>query len=161
MGQAPSCFRRVSPSECSPVTIEDLGTFVFLPLHRDSSFLHEKYIKEGLSPEQIAARFFSPTLTRKTIIRHLKAAGIVLRKEDQRSTGPLPYGYRWSKLKAVQHKREQSAIYRIRKLREQGMSYQKVAEVLNTMEVPTRTGKGKWHGNQVFEICQREKVLHS
>ena len=40
-------------------------------------------------------------------------------------------------------------------LREQGYSYWKIAEVLNTMKIPTKTRKAKWHPTTVMKILKK------
>ena len=50
------------------------------------------------------------------------------------------------------HKRELEAILKMRKLRDQGFSFWKNAKVLNTMEMPTKNRKGRWHARTIQAI---------
>jgi hypothetical protein len=63
---------------------------------KDKSFLHQKYVVEGLSCEEIATQIFS---ARTTVLKYLK----------------------------------------IHEFRDKGLSYWKIADVLNTMKIPTKT----------------------
>jgi hypothetical protein len=51
------------------------------------------------------------------------------------------------------HKRELEAILKMRKLRDQGFSFWMIAKVLNTMEMPTKNRKGRWHARTIQAIC--------
>lgn len=58
----------------------------------------------------------------------------------------------------MEHQRELKAIEKMRKLREKGFSYWKIAEVLNAMKVPTKTHKGKWHARTVLSVLQADPL---
>lgn len=62
------------------------------------------------------------------------------------------------KRKLIEHKREAETIRKMRELRDKGFSYRKIAEVLNTMKVPTKTGRGKWHGKTVYQILSLRDI---
>jgi hypothetical protein len=42
----------------------------------------------------------------------------------------------------------------MRKLREQGFSYWKIADVFNSMKVPTKTGRGRWHARAIQNVLE-------
>lgn len=128
-----------------------VDSFEFNPRYqfRDRLFLHQKYVAEGLSPEQIAAETFS---SRKVIVKHLKGSGIVLRTKDRRKTGPLPFGVRRRQYRVMVDKRATLAIMRMRQLREQGLSYDRIAGVLNTMGIKTCSGRAQWYAKTVREV---------
>jgi transcriptional regulator len=46
-------------------------------------------------------------------------------------------------------------------LREKGYSYRKIAEILDTMQIPTKTHKRKWQARVVHGILNRVKVTQS
>lgn len=50
---------------------------------------------------------------------------------------------------------EQSTIKLMQKLRQNGLSYEKIAGVLNDMNMKTKRGKGKWYAFSVFKIIRR------
>ena len=37
-------------------------------------------------------------------------------------------------------------------LRAQGFSYWKIADIFNSMKIPTQMGKGKWHAKTIHQI---------
>ena len=53
------------------------------------------------------------------------------------------------------HKREKANIEKMKELRANGFSYWKIAEVFNSMKIPTKTGKGKWHARTILEVLRR------
>jgi len=52
----------------------------------------------------------------------------------------------------VKIKQDSKLIEIVKVLREQGMSYQKIAEQFNRNEINTRSGVGKWFGKTVRDI---------
>lgn len=44
----------------------------------------------------------------------------------------------------------------INKMRREGNSYQVIADQLNQKQIPTLSGKGKWHGKTVQKICKKQ-----
>jgi hypothetical protein len=91
-------------------------------------------------------------------VKYLKAYKISLRTEDDARKlrkSNLAYGERWQDGKVVPCKREQENIVMIKKLRAQGMGLQGIADFLNSMEIPTKTRKGKWQTAQVWYILNR------
>ena len=106
------------------------------PLFRDPVFLGQKYIVDGLPMEEIGAQTFS---SGRTVRKHLLVNKIPLRPEDQRSTGPLPFGKKWKNHRVAAHRREQDTIARMTRLRADGLSYDKIASAMNAMR--SLTGK--------------------
>lgn len=58
----------------------------------------------------------------------------------------------------VSHKGELEVIEKMKELRSKGYSYRKIAEILNTMKVPTKTKKGKWHGKSVYHVLYKAEI---
>jgi hypothetical protein len=52
-------------------------------------------------------------------------------------------------------------IERMNRLREQGFSYWKIADILNSMGVPTKTRKGPWQARSVQQILERMQTVAS
>ena len=92
-------------------------------------------------------------------MKFLKKFGIPLRPEEESRrllrNGQLGYGERTRNSKTDKHKRELENIQKMQILREQGYSYWKIAEVLNTMKIPTKTRKAKWHPTTVMKILKK------
>lgn len=118
---------------------------------KDKSFLHQKYVVESLSCDEIASQIFS---ARTTVLKYLKIHGIPVREvgTNQKRVRGLAYGQKVKERTLAEHKREQEAIMKMKDLREKGFSYWKIADVLNAMKVPTKTRKGRWHARSVHAI---------
>ncbi len=125
-----------------------------LPLYKSEFFLHQKYVLEGLSISEIATQIFS---SRAAVAATLKRHDIPIRPADisNKNRAQLGYGQAWQKHSIIQHKRELAAIEKMKTLRAQGFSYWKIADVFNSMKVPTKTGRGKWHARSVQQILDR------
>jgi AICAR transformylase/IMP cyclohydrolase PurH len=68
----------------------------------------------------------------------------------------LAYGQKVKERTLTEHKREQEVILKIRELRNKGLSYWKIVDVLNTMKVPTKTRKGRWHARTIQAILLKD-----
>ncbi len=53
------------------------------------------------------------------------------------------------------HQREVAVIEQIRTLRTQGNSYWKVADILNVMQIPTKSRRAKWQATTVLKILKK------
>ena len=125
--------------------------FIYIPKFRDKSFLLQKYVEEGLSISEIASICFS---TRCAVRNGLTKHGITIKsqKELGKNKSQLRFGEAYRKRQVVDHKRELEAIEKMKQLREQGFSYWKIADVLNTMKIPTKTRRGQWHARSVQKV---------
>ncbi|WP_417335341.1 recombinase family protein [Halobacteriovorax marinus] len=96
-------------------------------------------------------------------MKYLKLHGIQIREVGfniRRKRG-LAYGEKMVLRQKEEHKREQQYLTKMKSLREKGFSYWKIADILNTMKVPTKRRKGKWHSKTVYSILVRnEPYLH-
>lgn len=144
------------PNYFPPANISMISVVCTDQSFKDKSFLHQKYVVEGLSCEEIASQIFS---ARTTVLKYLKIHGIPVREigSNQKRVRGLAYGHKIKERSLAEHKREQKAILKMRELREKGFSYWKIADVLNAMKVPTKTRKGKWHSRSVHAILIKIK----
>lgn len=122
--------------------------------YKDKFFLHQKYVVEGLSCDEISKQIFS---ARTTILKYLKIHGIPVREvgSNQKRARGLAYGRKIKERSLAEHKREQKAILKMRELRDKGFSYWKIADVLNAMKIPTKTLRGRWHARTVLSILNK------
>jgi len=67
--------------------------------------------------------------------------------------GPVPYGYETSDGCLVEVSEEQAVLKRIGRLRSRGLSYNRVAELLNQDEVPAKRG-GAWYAMSVRSVVR-------
>lgn len=143
--------------QASKIQITDSFEFISIPKWRNASFLHEKYVKEGRSPAQIAAETFS---CRSNITEQLKLRGIVLRNGDKpkvKTISQLKYGERIWRKKLSKDRKERSVLNTIGKLHARHYSYHQIAHFLNDSGIPTKTGRGKWHARFVQKLLHRGK----
>ena len=84
--------------------------------------------------------------------------GIQLRAADRKITGSQVFGFKMKNRRAIANNREQEVIKQIGALREKGFSYEKIAEVLNSMDVATKK-KTRWYPKTVRQICLRLKNI--
>lgn len=121
----------------------------------EKSFLHQKYVVEGLSSKEIAAQI---SFSRATVTKYLNDYGIPLKKITRRKTGKMVYGYRQYGGRAVVLKKELKVIELIKSHKESGYSYQKIADILNNLKAPTKGGKGFWYSKVVRQVYLRSQV---
>ncbi|MGB0453769.1 MAG: recombinase family protein, partial [Bacteriovoracaceae bacterium] len=129
--------------------------FVAHPAYLDKQFLQQKYLEEKLGATEIAQLIGS---SKTTVLKYLKRFGIPTRKVGanlRNHKNGVAYGQKMEKRELQNHKREQANIDKMKELRANGFSYWKIAEVFNSMKIPTKTGKGKWHAKTVQQILER------
>lgn len=136
-----------------PLELAEIIPFPVVPQYLDRSFLHQEYIENGRPVAEIARLI---DVAPSTIHKYLRAHGIEPRSSHgnlklKPGTG-LPFGMRRQHDKQVAHLRERKGIEQARELRRKGLSFRKIAEVLNAMEVPTKTRTAKWQGRTVQQI---------
>ena len=95
-----------------------------------------------------------------TVLTHLRTAGIEIQASASTyRKGQLAFGRKAAKGIEAEHKGEQEVITKMTDLREQGYSYHKIAEILNTMKIPTKSRKAKWHATTVMNIIKAANIL--
>ena len=121
------------------------------PLYKNKFFLQQKYVEERLSCEEIAAEIFS---ARTTVLKYLKLHNIPIREvgSNTKRVRGLDHGQKIKERTVTEYRREKEAILKMRELRDKGFSFWKIAYVLNTMKVPTKTHEGRWHARTLQAI---------
>lgn len=142
-----------SPSDFPPLNLSMISNIRQVPLFQCKSFLYEKYVVERLSTKEIAAQIFS---SRSSVAKYLKLHGIPIRPNDvnNKTRSQLRYGEAWRRRTVTLHQRELDNIEKMRKLREQGFSYWKIADVFNSLGIRTKTDRGKWHARSIQKILE-------
>ncbi|MCB0418604.1 MAG: recombinase family protein [Bdellovibrionales bacterium] len=123
-----------------------------LPLYKSRSFVHQKYVVEGLSLAQIAAEIFS---SKEAVRASLKRFDIPIREAHNPHNGRVSeprYGVKLRSGRATPHLAEQQMIESIQELRSQGLTLRKIAEILTSMGVPTKKRGKRWHPEMVNRI---------
>lgn len=119
--------------------------------YKNRDFLYQKYVIEGLTCQEIADLISS---SRTTVLKYLKEFEISVRRQGVNSNRKrgLPYGSKVRAKEEAEHKRELENVKKMRELRGKGYSYWKIAEIFNSMKIPTKTKRGKWHAKTIQQI---------
>jgi hypothetical protein len=92
----------------------------------------------------------------------LKQFRIPLKTVTRRETGGQVFGFRKFGGRAVEVKTEQAIVGMIQTYRQQGFSYQRIADLLNEQKVSTKLRKGFWYSKVVRQIWLRGgKLINS
>lgn len=121
---------------------------------RNKELLHQKYVIERRSLSELAVEF---GVVRQTISKQMKEFGIQTRISGtvQNRKRGLAYGEKCRDRKLRAHKREIENIQKMKDLRDKGFSYWKIAEIFNSIEIPTKTRKGKWYAKTIQQILDK------
>ena len=123
-------------------------------MRQDKSFLHQKYVVEGLSIDQISKLIFS---SKESVRRGLIKVGISLR-EPHKNPSRIRYGLKRTKGRPVKHLNEERVISAIKDMREQGLSFRQIAAFLSKIGVPTKHRGRAWHPEMVRRILSRNRL---
>lgn len=118
---------------------------------RNQSFLHQKYVQEGLSLRQIANIVVS---SKEGVRAEILRQGIQIREKSQHHGRPAQpkFGLRLTRNKLVEHKAEQRVVDSIIQMKAEGLSLRAIARCLDQMKVPTKSQGKKWHPEMVKRI---------
>lgn len=120
---------------------------------RNKELLYQKYVVEGRSMRELAVEF---KVARETTSKQLRLFEVTVRNagSNQSCKRGLVYGQKCRERELRVHKKELENIQKIKELREKGFSYWKIADVFNSMGIPTKTRKGKWHAKTIQQILK-------
>ncbi len=135
-----------------PLYIIDSIQFYWNSPYKDEDLLRQKYLAEGMNPRQIARLFFS---SRQCIMKYLELYNIPIREED-RKLGPLSFGERRHYGRLTSHITENMNIEKVKSLREQGFSYQSIANIFNSLKIPTKSKKAIWYAKTIRSLVLRD-----
>lgn len=134
-----------------PFYLVDTIDFNWLPLYKNKFFLHQKYVVERLSTREIADLVFSSKSVVLQYLRHfdipVRDTGVQIRRKTN-----LRYGSKIQKRREVQYLKEVENIKKMKELRSKGFTYERIADVFNSMKIPTKTGRGIWHRKTIQAI---------
>jgi len=85
----------------------------------------------------------------KQTMRHMRSQGL-------KTGGKPPYGYYVKERRLLPHEEEQAVISKMRQLRADGLSYNKIARALNDASIPTRSGS-PWVAMQISRALKYEE----
>jgi len=123
------------------------------PWYSDKDFLWQEYVKNEKAAHQIAEDL---GCSHSTILKYLAHHGIEVRETplEHYKKGQLAYGKRRTKGREIQNNNELLNIEKMKSLRAQGFSYWKIADVFNSMKIPTKNKGSKWHPTTVMKILK-------
>jgi hypothetical protein len=133
------------------VQIVDTIRFYEPPAWKNQSFLHQKYVLEGLSLRQIASEVMS---SKYAVRKEILEANIKLRGKSHHNGNPsqVKFGQRVVKKKLIDLKVEQRVIDSVRKMKEEGLGLRAIARCLNEMKIPTKNRGKAWHPEMVKRL---------
>lgn len=140
--------------------IKDLLNLVDLFEKKDVT-LHS--LHERIDTKTATGKFFLTILgalaqmEREMISERTKLALQYKKKMGQR-TGEVPFGYAVGAdgKTLIPIQQEQTVLNRIKGYREDGLSYERIAKVLNENGIRTKTGRKKWYGSSVHSILEHQ-----
>ena len=131
--------------------ITDIIGFSPVPLYKDKSFLHQKYVTEGLSTAQIASQIFS---SKAAIRENLIRFEIPLRDAHLSHGRPAQpkFGEKVRQGRVVTHLAEKRVIEAVLDMRRNGMSLRQIAKFLTKIGIPTKRRGVAWHPEMVKRL---------
>ena len=130
---------------------------------RDGVALHS--IDEKLDTKSAMGRFFFTLMAsiaemERDIISERITIALQRKRARGERYGEIPYGFACQDGKLIKCEEEQKALSRIKRLRKQGLSFQKIADALNTASVPTRHGR-PWTRVWVDRLARTKGLVES
>ena len=103
--------------------------------YKSKSCLYQKYVEEEMSCQDIADEI---GCSRSTVLKYLRIHGIesIAPGKNRKRKRGLGYGIKNDGI----HKRELQNIQKMKDFRAKGYSYEKIANIFNTMKIPTKKG---------------------
>ena len=117
----------------------------------DDDYVQKQYCENSLNMTQIAKLL---NTSRHKIKASLIRSGVEfdLSAKQKEALRHKKYGYKRERKKTVVHKAEQRAINAIKEMRDKGLSYQEIADILHQIKVPTKTNGKRWTKGMVRNI---------
>ncbi len=138
---------------CPPAYPQDIVDFFHIPVYKNPTVLHAKYVVEGLSIAQIAKEFLS---SKEAVRQGLIKAGIPVREKSKPHgrTAQLKFGKRLQADKEVDFKAEQRVIEMVVGMKAEGLGLRAIARCLTQMKIPTKCQGRSWHPEMVKRVLQ-------
>jgi len=120
-------------------------------------------LTEQIDTETAIGKFFLTIMgamaqMERELISERTKANLAYKKEIGDSLGHVPYGYQRDKGKLIRNEQEQKIILRIKRLKRDGKSYKKIAEILNEQGILTRNKDAKWHDSTVWYVIRKNRM---
>ena len=121
----------------------------------EKSKLHELTVIKKLTSSQIAKEL---NVSRSTVSKYQKLYGIPTLKigSNKKRTRGVAFGEKiLASGKVIRLAEEQKVLSAIQMWRGQGKTFQEIADTLNELGTPTKTGEGKWHRKTIHQLLSR------
>jgi site-specific DNA recombinase len=133
---------------------------------KDLGWLIDLFEKSGVAFSSVSDNFDTTTANGKLVLNILGSVAqwerdiisertrdaLAHKKEQRQIYSPLPLGFEAGEDgRLVENEKELEVVSKIRALREDGLSYQKIVDRLNNTGVPTKNG-GRWSKSVVYGI---------
>lgn len=127
----------------------------------EESKLYELTVTKKFTSSQIAKEL---GVSRSTVSKYQKRYSIPTRKvgSNRKRTRGIAFGKKvLADGKVVRLADEQKVLLAMQTWRSQGKSFQEIADTLNELGTPTKSGKGKWHRKTIQQICTSASLRSS
>ena len=136
--------------------IPDSTTFSTISTLTNEFVLREKFLSQGLSAAHIATEL---GVSKTTVKARLRAFGIRKNTPNGKSRYNLALGEKMVKGRVRPHKAELQVLKTILTMHtKKGLSPTSIADILNTMKIPTKRQGKKWSNSVIIDILKREEV---
>lgn len=134
----------------------DIINIYQLPGYKKEIVLRDLYLNKDLTASQIAKQFCS---TPRSVKYYLHKFRIRKNKNPGRSRQNLALGKKLKNGKLVDHKQELRTIKTISDLYlKQQLSTRKIAEILNTLKVPTKRQGKNWDHSTIISVLKNQNI---
>jgi len=119
-------------------------------------------ITEQIDTDTAMGKFFLTIMgamaqMERELISERTSAALSHKKDKGEVLGQIPYGFeRDEEGKLLKNREEQNVIRRMKRLRKNGKSYQKIANALNEKGVKPRQRQAKWYASSVRAVLVRK-----
>jgi hypothetical protein len=139
-------FPKRKTNIASSLDLKMISSVCTTPLYRKERWLKQKYEVEKLPARQIAVLIGR---SHNAVNSALKRFGMV---RERAARGRFGFEVRWGPSGRIVPRNLKLIVGRMKRLREQGLSYREIAQSLESKGIKAPSGKVKWYGCTVRSI---------
>ncbi len=97
----------------------------------------------------------------RNLIRERTKSALAVKRTNGQRTGSVPFGFDLDDdgTTLVPNPAEQETVQAIQSMRDNGLSFPKIAEALTTRGIPTKQGNGSWNQATIRSILKRKAII--
>ena len=97
----------------------------------------------------------------RNLIRERTKSALAVKRNNGQRTGSVPFGFDLDDdgTTLVPNPAEQQTSQDIQSMRDDGLSYPKIAEALTAQGIPTKSGNGTWNQATIRSILKRKAII--